>query len=134
MAIPGTVSKQLYPGEAELLASKGTVEVCGSFETDNSAATNVVGEGFSVAGANDVYTITLAHPYPQLVSAVATIQHSSDAEVGNYVLNFGTYTASTGVLTLYVVDNGAAGVLNGQRIGFVLKFRRHNALSVTHTS
>jgi hypothetical protein len=108
--------------------SNGHVIVAGSFAPNGSSAldaTKVYGKGFSVAyTSTGLYTVTFQDLYPQLLSAVATLQLATDAD---QVVKVGTYSASAGTLVLTAWDISSAAVADiaanaNNRINFVAHF------------
>ena len=136
MAGIGVKSRKLY-AKAEC-ATKDTVVIEGSFETDTTEATNVRGEGFKVERtAASVYQITFANLYPQMTSIVFTIENSSDALL-NRTISATPYASATGTVKLYILDpaTGAApvGEDNGPRVNFRACCKKRTTEAVDHTT
>jgi hypothetical protein len=122
-----TVQYERHAGSGQDL-----VEVCGSFGlTTDGAVTAVKGRGFTVAkvaATTGQYTVTLDRAYPEKISAVVTLEN---ATASDYSVQQGAYVASTGVLTIFVLDSDdtsgvpAVADLSGPRINFVLKLTKY---------
>lgn len=103
------------------------VEVCGSFVTNGSSAPTVIrGKGFTVsAPSTGVYSITIDRAYPEMVCCVTGFSNG-DTTATNDEAQVGTYTASTGVLTLITESAaGTAANLTGPVVHFIAKFVKY---------
>jgi len=107
---------------------KELVVIAGSFAPNGSSAVSAAsnkGTGFTVARTSaGLFTITFTESYPDLLSAVATLQLASADD--KYV-QVGTYTAATKALQIRVFDASDAAVADvdanaNNRINFVCVF------------
>lgn len=98
------------------------VEAIGSFVTaGTSAPSTITGKGFTVsAPSTGVYSITFDRAYPGMAVAVASLAGGA----ANAGVKVGTYTASTGVLTIVTegTTRGTAANLTGPVVHFIVKF------------
>lgn len=104
------------------------VMVAGSFELDGTNdPTNKAGFGFDVTrNAQGVFDITLDHKYRELVCFLPGVENAS--AVG-YAVEAVSYTASTGVLQVRVVNqDGTPATIasdpDGPRVNFLAVFQK----------
>ncbi len=105
------------------------VLVAGSFAPNGSsavAASSRKGRGFSVA-RTDVgeFTLTLSDKYPNLISAVATLQQ---ATAGDQFLQVGEYDEDAKTIVITAIDASGAAAADvaadaNNRVNFVLVFQ-----------
>lgn len=119
----------LYEPNAE---GRDYVYVDGSFAPNSTSAvdsTSNKGKGFTVARSDvGVFTLTLTNDYLDLVSATATAQLATAADI---VPQFGTYTAGTATAQATLVLRLNAGATPtdvsanaNNRVNFHLVFRK----------
>lgn len=117
-----TVQHERHAGSGQDL-----VELCGSFVTAGAAApSTVTGKGFTVsAPSTGEYSITVDRAYGGLQAAVVSLGGGA----ANAGVKVGTYTASTGVLTVVTegATRGTAANLTGPVVHFVVKFIKYRS-------
>lgn len=103
------------------------VLIAGSFAPAGTGApTAAKGSGFSVARSGvGVFTITLDKIYPDMLSAVCSLQLATAAD--QYVLG-GTYTAASGTFVINVWDVSGAALADisanaNNRVNFILAMK-----------
>lgn len=100
--------------------------ILGSFAPAGTGApTDVKGDGFSVARTDvGIYTITLDSLWNDLISANATMQHESVADL---VPQFGDYVAASGTIVLSILAAATATEVAADansRVHFQLAMKR----------
>ena len=110
------------------ILGKELVLVAGSFELDGTNDPRLpAGFGFTATrNAQGVFDITLDHKYRELVAFAPGIENSSAL---GYAVEVVSYTASTGVLQVRIVDqDGSPAVIasdpDGPRVHFFALFQK----------
>ena len=109
------------------------VTVVGSFAlTTSGAVSTIKGKGFAVvkvAATTGQYTITPDRVYPDMISAVVTLESTTATD---FTVQQGAYVVGTGALTVFVLDSdnvsGIPGVadLSGPKIHFVMHMVKYD--------
>lgn len=131
----GDKERQLYPGESLLVNDVRIVIVAGSFELNGAAdVINVRGKGFKVNRTGvGVFDVTFGNAYPMFLGGAVSVQGDTANTLTDLAAQFGTYTASTGLLEIFTYDLIATVALDdedGPRVSFVAMFYRDDGLKV----